>query len=218
MDDALRLARMLLPDTRYLRGQVRVELDLDDPDDQRYMRDSLVDVIGQHLRAQRTGGADWSAAYVWAIDPRIAKDWYAVEDELFLVWSEGDLYEPLQLYARTVAADDSYDLQELDTELSANDIARLLKAHSDLARRTHPRLSPRGRPAPRRRTAERDLHDMTYQEIRALVFPPGEHPGQLVGLRDRLTDAEIASLPRHPAWDDFPESFRSWVYEALKEF
>ena len=95
---------------------------------------------------------------------------------------------------------------------------------SDLAhRRDNPPMRPRGRTrdlfshtARGTRVLARDLHDMTEREISLLIFPTDLPAITLVGLRDVLTDDEITNLPNHPAWPDFSQHFRDWVYSAIE--
>ncbi len=117
---------------------------------------------------------------------------------------------------------------EAETRWAMREASRLhgspVHPASDLAhRRDNPPMRPRGRTrdlyshtARGTRVLVRDLHDMTEREINRLIFPDALPTNKLVGLRDVLTDDEITNLPNHPAWPEFSQHFRDWVYSAIE--
>lgn len=68
---------------------------------------------------------------------------------------------------------------------------------------------------PAKITADADLHDMTFLEIQKLIWQD-IHPATHIGLRDRFTDEALNKLIQHPSIDEFPFTFRSWLWNALE--
>ena len=62
-------------------------------------------------KGEMTGGADWSAAHVWRV-PRVLEHVITpranADAELFLIWDEGDLDEPLTFVERSQDEDGDF--------------------------------------------------------------------------------------------------------------
>ena len=114
-------------------------------------RDALARAISGMMTPQRTGGADWSARYVWRLpaDLRLVVDHRLMRaGEVFLVWSEGDLYEPLYFVLRTQDEDGDWQIEDSGVELTAHMLHRFM----ELAQREPGAGSgPASRQPPRRR-------------------------------------------------------------------
>ncbi len=61
----------------------------------------------------------------------------------------------------------------------------------------------------------RNLHDMTWAEISAIVFE-GASVSEHRGLRDRLSDDEVMSLLDHPCYQDWSSYTRDWIWSAVE--
>jgi hypothetical protein len=98
----------------------------------------LKDLVGFKLNdifgvGEVTGGADWSAAHVWRVPADLEQliTRRRIKGELFLIWSEGDLYDSLYFVERTEDRDGDFVLDEIDVELSPA-LERRLSAARDL--------------------------------------------------------------------------------------
>lgn len=61
----------------------------------------------------------------------------------------------------------------------------------------------------------RNLHDMTLTEIEAVIWKD-RGVSEPVGLRDVFTDDEIIDgLMSHPCYNEWPNHFKDWVYNAF---
>jgi hypothetical protein len=98
-------------------------------------RERLVRTLSRTFgRGELTGGADWSARYVWFVSKEIASILGGLptvrggEAAIYLVWSDGDLWEPLEFLLRTSDEDLGEYVDEPLRDLNLIDLRRLERA------------------------------------------------------------------------------------------